>query len=66
MEEINGNGCWKRNEGSAYGLNYTPTLGVIFDPPRLPLESPPPSSFSRLDHTKRVIIHAPSLHGGCN
>lgn len=42
MEEINGNGCWKRNEGSTYGLNYTPTLGVIFDPPRLPLESPPP------------------------
>lgn len=27
------NGRSKRDKGSAYGLNYTPTLSVILDPP---------------------------------
>lgn len=34
------NGRSKRDKGSAYGLNYTPTLSVILDPPGVdPLET---------------------------
>lgn len=50
------NGRSKRDKGSAYGLNYTPTLSVILDPPGVDPRDP---SFSCRDYTKRVIIHAP-------